>query len=429
MYNTVMIEFYPYFTLDGSVGLFNKEFNDIYHSAKGALTESIEKFILPIDIKDLSKKQKINVLDICYGIGYNTKSFLELIYKMNKKKLEYNKYTNKIHGNKIFKKNIEATYIDNIINTNNYSIYINNIFPEININAVDTDKFLTCLAPFIKTGENNIDFKNQKLNFDYSKIYKYLSESTNMPIIETSDLINFLILENNLKNLPEILEDITLSDTLQDTNFAQYFDSKLYGIFKCYHNNMTNYKVRRYKNSFLHNIYYRHVSKRLKSDLKSFKMDNINFKLHNIDARQFIKNDKALYDYIFLDAFSPTKCPCLWTYEFFKELYSHLSDDGILLTYSKSASIRNAMIEVGFYIGNIYNEREKTFTGTIASKDRSLIKYSLSNYELGLLETKSGIYYKDYTLNDSNELIIKRRDNEMKTSEKLSSTQYKKLQK
>ena len=40
-----MYEFHPYFTNDGSVGLFNTDFDDIYHSATGALTEAYEKFI------------------------------------------------------------------------------------------------------------------------------------------------------------------------------------------------------------------------------------------------------------------------------------------------------------------------------------------------------------------------------------------------
>lgn len=75
-----MYEFHPYFTNDGSVGLYSPEFNDIYHSATGALTEAYEKFILPVDMKNLLKKDSIKVLDICYGIGYNSKSFLNFIF-------------------------------------------------------------------------------------------------------------------------------------------------------------------------------------------------------------------------------------------------------------------------------------------------------------------------------------------------------------
>ena len=47
-----MYELCPYFTNDGSVGLFSKEDDDIYHSTYGALSESWEKFIIPGRLKE-----------------------------------------------------------------------------------------------------------------------------------------------------------------------------------------------------------------------------------------------------------------------------------------------------------------------------------------------------------------------------------------
>ena len=47
-----MYEIYPYFTNDGSVGLYSQADNDIYHSTYGALTEAYEKFILPADLEN-----------------------------------------------------------------------------------------------------------------------------------------------------------------------------------------------------------------------------------------------------------------------------------------------------------------------------------------------------------------------------------------
>jgi hypothetical protein len=81
-----MSRFHPYFTNDGSVGLYSDDFDDIYHSTTGALTEAYEKFILPIDFDWLLSLERINVLDICYGIGYNSKSFLNFISNF---KIEY----------------------------------------------------------------------------------------------------------------------------------------------------------------------------------------------------------------------------------------------------------------------------------------------------------------------------------------------------
>ncbi len=75
-----MYKLYPYFTNDGSVGLFSPDADDIYHSTYGALTEAYEKFILPSNIKDfLKKNNEIKILDICFGIGYNSKSIINFL--------------------------------------------------------------------------------------------------------------------------------------------------------------------------------------------------------------------------------------------------------------------------------------------------------------------------------------------------------------
>lgn len=60
-------------TLDGSSSLFNKGLKESYHSSSGAITESIEKFSLPL--KDFIKKDNINVLDTCFGLGYRSCAF------------------------------------------------------------------------------------------------------------------------------------------------------------------------------------------------------------------------------------------------------------------------------------------------------------------------------------------------------------------
>ena len=92
-----MSEFYPYFTKDGSVGLYSKDFNDIYHSATGALTEAYEKFIFPSNLHDiLLRYDNIKVLDICYGIGYNTKALLNYILENRKNISSQKNFQNKI---------------------------------------------------------------------------------------------------------------------------------------------------------------------------------------------------------------------------------------------------------------------------------------------------------------------------------------------
>lgn len=73
MYNEVLRkEKTPVITEDGSLTLYSKEFDQTYHSARdGALQESLQKHVLPA-FKLRENKKKLNILDICFGLGYNT---------------------------------------------------------------------------------------------------------------------------------------------------------------------------------------------------------------------------------------------------------------------------------------------------------------------------------------------------------------------
>lgn len=123
-------------TQDGSTGLYNNIVNDIYHSSDGALSESMQKFIVPSGFYDFSKAHSdVNILDICYGIGYNTKAAL---------------YFAKLANKKI----------------------------KINIDALEIDEDLLVLSPFIKDTVPSLDLKifllNQlmKNNEHFSTLFK-----------------------------------------------------------------------------------------------------------------------------------------------------------------------------------------------------------------------------------------------------------------
>ena len=75
-----MRDYEPYFTEDGSIGLYSYADKDVYHSKFGALTEAWEKFILPANLDNFDF-ENLKVLDVCYGIGYNTKNPLIYIGK------------------------------------------------------------------------------------------------------------------------------------------------------------------------------------------------------------------------------------------------------------------------------------------------------------------------------------------------------------
>jgi len=434
-----MSEFHPYFTSDGSVGLYNIIYNDIYHSATGALSEAYEKFILPVNFDILLKKEQISVLDICYGIGYNTKSFLNFILNLKK---NFKKYSKKNFGDTTYTAPIDT---DNILMPEKAicidTVDTDNIFNKISVTAIDNDKILSFLSPFIKTGTKNV--KNNDLDFNYRAVDKFCGgKSEFRPKIDK--LINFEIMSKLAEKYSEMHQNSDFISILNDKKYDKYFEGDLKAIFKILYSETSVRGSNRGYLSNLHNIYYRYLSKRYKKAVKRLKLSDFKFELKNEDARDFIKSDNGVYNLIFLDAFSPNKCPCLWSYEFFRELYKHLEADGMLLTYSTSASVRGAMVEAGFFIGNavkyprlmgegavviehgeIYNGgRGSKIIGTVAAKNKELIEHPLSEFDLGLLKTRAGIFYRDENLNGQNEAIIAVRNLEVKNSDRISTSQY-----
>ena len=523
-----MHNFNPYFTNDGSVGLYSDTDNDVYHSTFGALTESYEKFILPANFpKYFEKNNEIKILDLCFGIGYNTKSFLNFlidflnIETIDTDNIKYNDkiYTDNTNCNK--KKNFKMIFLLNyfyeILRLRRHSERSeesHKISPQndnskregeseadggfkykIFIHAIDTDKNLVQLSPFITTKNKNI--KNNRLPFHNERVEKMISGETK-PKYKLHKEINYLLLEN-VKNC--INNDV--KSIIFDKKYSQYFDRAVIDFYAS--KNLLNdilYPLR-HLNAFLHNIYYRYISTSHKKALKALKMLDFNFKVSIDDARAVLKEDKYKYNFVFLDAFTPTKCPCLWSVDFFKLIFEHLEDGGMILTYSNSAQVRHAMLDAGFKIyKNVIDDKpqgtvavkispspqpspsrgegvnidkifgstnkdkssyekfinnDKTsggklpphFEGLCRAKRLSIVlreaflnensvrviekgwgeggcTLPLSDYELGLLHTKAGIYFRDENLNLTNEEIIARHEIEVKNSTLVSATKYKK---
>lgn len=442
-----MYELYPYFTNDGSVGLFSPEADDIYHSTYGALTEAYEKFVLPADFeKYFSKNNQIKILDICFGIGYNTKSFLNYFFekilegKISKKNMctETIDTDNIIYNDKIYTDNVncenslhEPMEETNFSNKNLKSDIkirehdsVENKKIKIFIKAIDTDKNLAFLSPFFVTGKKIR--RKEKINFHQDKIEKMLQKqnSKKLPKKRLKDETNIILLEKIIENHPEILEDAEIQQILSAKKYSRYFDRYLRGLFEFYKFEEGKYTPFSRLKAYLHNIYYRYISKRQKNALNTLKLLDFNFDLKIEDARKILSADDNIYNFVFLDAFTPAKCPCLWTVDFFRLLYSHLDEDGMILTYSNAANVRSAFIEAGFFVGKIYNDAAGKFMGTIAVKNKSLIKNELSEYDLGLLKTKTGIFYRDENLTGQNEAIIAAHEKEVETSARISSSKF-----
>ena len=75
--------FTPQQTQDGSFTFFSTEFNEAFHSHYGAKQESLLKFAIPTQLPILAETGFVRLLDICYGLGYNTAAALQTIWQVN----------------------------------------------------------------------------------------------------------------------------------------------------------------------------------------------------------------------------------------------------------------------------------------------------------------------------------------------------------
>jgi tRNA U34 5-methylaminomethyl-2-thiouridine-forming methyltransferase MnmC len=71
-------EYKKFVTDDNSVTYHTSEFDETYHSSTGASLEAYYKFIVPSKLKERSKDKRLNILDIPFGLGYNTLSALDV---------------------------------------------------------------------------------------------------------------------------------------------------------------------------------------------------------------------------------------------------------------------------------------------------------------------------------------------------------------
>ena len=115
----------------------------------------------------------------------------------------------------------------------------------------------------------------------------------------------------------------------------------------------------------------------------------------------------------------------LWTIDFLSLIKNKMKDNSILISYSKSTPFRSALVELGFFVGKTFIDNSDM--GTIASKNKNLIINPLSDYDFQLINTRSGITYKDPLLSFDSSTILLNRDLESKTSNRISRTQFLKL--
>lgn len=73
----------PQPTEDGSFTFFSDEFGEAFHSRQGAKAEAFQKFAQATELAQKATQNHIRLLDVCYGLGYNTAAALETIWTIN----------------------------------------------------------------------------------------------------------------------------------------------------------------------------------------------------------------------------------------------------------------------------------------------------------------------------------------------------------
>ncbi len=68
----------PVQTEDGSVTFWNKEFKEYYHTLGGAHSEAVHKYCQPANLEKRLRQGKVKILDICFGLGYNSLSSCDI---------------------------------------------------------------------------------------------------------------------------------------------------------------------------------------------------------------------------------------------------------------------------------------------------------------------------------------------------------------
>ena len=167
--------------------------------------------------------------------------------------------------------------------------------------------------------------------------------------------------------------------------------------------------------------YNEKINSIIQENIKNPKL--INFFIE--DARSAILKLNKKYDIIFHDGFAPNKQSVLWSEDFILQISKLMHNNSLYCTYNHSKPVLKALQNANLIIGKTI--KENRIIGTVASFNPDLILNKYNEIELGELNTKSAITYKDKDLNLSHDEIIANRLAEVDLSPLPSLSQYKKL--
>lgn len=287
----------PELTGDGSFTFFSAEFGEHFHSRAGAKQEALQKFVQATQLAYRAQAPTLRLLDICYGLGYNTAAALETIAQVN-----------------------PACQVE--------------------LYGLELDASVPRAAIWLSQDHTN---------------------APNLPSLWSP-------------SVQIILQDLALHHHCQQANLQAT--------------------------------------------------------LQLGDARQTIQSLREQgfqADIIFLDPFSPRRCPQLWTVEFCAQVAACLAPTGILATYSRSASVRSALLAAGLCIGTLpppaHALSHQWSEGTVAAfQPDGLVPLSVMEQEH--LQTRAAVPYRDPSLSDPASVILARHQQEQARSPLASTSSW-----
>ena len=154
------------------------------------------------------------------------------------------------------------------------------------------------------------------------------------------------------------------------------------------------------------------------------------------DRIQSLQSSQAgRFDLVLLDAFSPRRCPELWTSDFLEKLANLLAPEGRLITYCAAASVRASLAAAGLNLANLRASAlgaedpwgERWSGGTIASPGplpTSDCHGPLSPMEVEHLATRAAEPYRDPDGSAEAATILARRATAQQSSGAASTTAW-----
>ena len=70
-------------TADKTESYLNENVQESYHSQTGAVEEALKKYAIPCKIKELAKTGRIKILDMFFGMGYNSAMAISVALEEN----------------------------------------------------------------------------------------------------------------------------------------------------------------------------------------------------------------------------------------------------------------------------------------------------------------------------------------------------------